>query len=206
MKTCFKFYKVIALDDKNHCEEAINKQQIHMTNYIKEGKVNDVCEGYYWHDNSIEQSYIDKLRYAKQSYLIGCASKRLRNSYMWEKFANNGKGICLAFTCVDEQTKHYKMQYIDNLPILDSKMFDKLSLDKQVQYVLLHKKRKYMEEEYEKEEEIRFLKKSGDDDYMSIAISTIYLGWNMCVEERQHWMDVAKKQSIKVINLHKTIL
>ena len=174
-----------------------------MSPYTTVCGVNDKKEGYFLLDKPLEESFRERLKAEKATYMIGCAAWR-QNDYLWKRFANRGKGLCVVFVCIDSTISPHKIKYVEDLPKMQRSEFEKLSLEEQVQFALLHKRNEWENEKYFKEDEIRFLKQVNDNQekyLMPISISSIYLGWNMPKEEINKWANLAQKNNIKVIQL-----
>ena len=179
-----------------------------MCPYTKVSGINDKKEGHFLLDKPLDDIFRARLKREKKTYMIGCASNKLYNQYMWSRFAQDGMGLCIAFTCNDSTVSINKVKYVDGLPVSVKNVFEGLSLNEQVQFALLHKRKRSRKEEYEKEEEIRFMKKVNDnqnDAFMDVNISAVYLGRNMPKEEMRCWRCIAQNYSFKVSKLRNRI-
>jgi len=201
MKTYYKFYSA----NQPYINDVFRDSHLYMTNYIGMQNRNDDSEGIYWLDNSISEYLRDQVRSEKEKYMICCLTNKMRNAHMWQEFANNGNGICIA---VRPQTTDiigsFKAIYNINRPYITQKQFQNLSPEEIAEEIL-----KYKLSTFSDENETRILKRvtNGEThDFLSVNIDRLYLGWSLSESKEQEFREYASNANVKIIKLRKPIL
>ena len=200
MRTYYKFISA----DKTYIEDVFLHSHLYMTNYIGMQNGNDDSEGIYWLDNSISEYLRDKVRSEKEKYMICCLTNKMRNAHMWQEFANNGNGICIAVRPKVADIVSFRAIYDNNRPYISPKQFKNLPPEKIAEEIL-----KYKLSSFSNENETRILRSVSDgriSDFLSVYIDRLYLGWNLSESKEQEFRKYASDANVKVIKLRKPVL
>lgn len=170
-----ELYKYRTLSDIERLFDILAKNRLYAATYEQ---FEDDQEGHYYSDN-IPNEIVREMRNAKQQVRICSLCKSSLIQEMWDRYADNGKGLCMQVQANVKRKKWIccKTHYNSNLPF-----YGELQAPQHLDVM------KNKLKNYEHEAEIRYIKSvkasSNNKIYLPIVIEKIYLGYKMPDEDK----------------------
>lgn len=174
-----------------------------MCTYDQLWNVNDQSEGKYLVSLPFDRDLKDEIKKEKKHLLVGCLTNKVMQQYMWKNFGGEGQGICIALNLKEKDIVCGKLLYYNEMLHIANSASETMTPKEIAKSILMHKLAKFSNED-----ETRILYSVNDDvieDFISVKILRLYLGWNISEQEEKELRDIAKAKDIKVIKLHKPL-
>ncbi len=130
-------------------------------------ELNDPMEGFFLYDMNIPRPILTKLRDDRAKTLICSFSKSFTNGLMWSMYGDEHKGCCIKLKVTSPNWKELKVDYTDMRLMVSDR-------NASIETILSTKS-----QQWQHEEEIRYILTNPKSPYLKIAIDTIYWGAKM---------------------------
>lgn len=185
------YYKYRSLDNFKFFMDILVNNRLYAAKYCE---LNDIREGIYSHDGTLNKTLIRDIKDIKDDIRICSLSKTSKNQPMWAHYASNHTGVVVKIKVIDE---YVQIKSVDYGTIKTGISKDAISNNYSTATDILVCKEKV----WKYEEEIRVFKTVTDIDpmaYVKIEIVEIILGKRISDYERDFLKNIISRMGIDI--------
>lgn len=176
-------YKYRSLSDLKRFIDILMNRRLYASKYLD---LNDPMEGFFLYDMNIPRPILTKLRDDRAKTLICSFSKTHTNGLMWSMYGDEHKGCCIKLRVTSPNWKELEVNYTDMKLMISDR-------NASIETILSTKS-----QQWQHEEEIRYILTNPKSPYLKIAIDTIYLGAKISRADKSFYTSMIKSIDSKI--------